>query len=165
MVEFLTERLGVTIAEFLGEHYQKWSKTCRNIWKWNSSVQQPACTGQAVGHWPKVRKKRKYIRLQRATVYVSWKQHMFNEKLYGNLLRTQSVKIECGLVAVTGEVNKKVLHQLILWDSNCGKRSRHATQEPSTTISNTTPESKRKNWLNLTDIVGKKCPEVFVWGR
>lgn len=45
---------GVTIVEFLWQHYQKWNKTCRNIWKGNSSVQQPACTGQAVGHWPKL---------------------------------------------------------------------------------------------------------------
>lgn len=81
---------------------------------------------QAVGHWPKLWKIEITFDYRETAVYVSWKQHMANEKLYGNLLRTKSVTVECGLVAVTREVSKKVLHQFILRDSNCEKRSRHA---------------------------------------
>lgn len=31
-------------------------------------------------------------------------------------LRTRSVKGECGLEAISGEVNKKMVHQFITWE-------------------------------------------------
>lgn len=39
-------------------------------------------------------------------------------------LRTRSMKGECGLETISGEVNKKMVYQFIPWDKNYWKRSR-----------------------------------------
>lgn len=47
-------------------------------------------------------------KLLRAALNISWKQHVTNEELYGNLLKIQSTKCESCLIAIAKELNKKL---------------------------------------------------------